>query len=118
MFKLSDQRTAYFDVDETLVMWDTENARAIDLVWIAPAPDSLVGGLKVARNEKHIDILKQLKQIGWNIVVWSQGGSDHAERAIEALGIEEYVDAILPKPELIVDDKEWEEQYIKRMYLT
>lgn len=111
MIKISDKRTAYFDVDETLIMWNADvNDKASVLV------DSDDGCLVTYAHNEHIELMKNLKAIGWNIVVWSQGGPDHAERAIKALKLEKYVDIVMPKPEIIVDDIPFEQQYIKRVY--
>lgn len=109
MQKLIDKRTCYFDVDDTLVMWNYDIKNYIEI-------PSETGAMYVTRNDSHIELLINLKAIGWNIVVWSQGGSDHAERVIKALKLEKYVDIILPKPESYVDDIPFEQQYIKRIY--
>ena len=108
MFKLSDKRTVNFDVDDTLIMWECD-------------PDDptvlYIDGLKCRPHLKHIELLKNLKAIGWNIVIWSQGGADHAANVIKHLELEKYVDVVMSKPEMIVDDLPWDAQYIKRKYL-
>lgn len=110
-FKLADKRTVYFDVDDTLVMWgaDINNPKALIV-------DTDDGAIVVYPHTKHIQLLKDLKAIGWKIVIWSQGSSDHAERVIKKLQLEKYVDIITSKPESYVDDLPFEQQYIKRQY--
>lgn len=108
MFKLSDKRTVNIDVDDTLIMWEATPEKPYTMN---------IDGLKCRPHEKHIELLKNLKAIGWNVVVWSQGGADHAENVVKHLELEKYVDVVMSKPEVIVDDLPWEEQYIKRKYL-
>ena len=47
-----------------------------------------------------------MKARGYSIVVWSAGGSDWAEVAVEALGIEDWVDVVMPKIDFHLDDVE------------
>lgn len=107
---LADKRTTFYDVDETLIMWNPEPGPENILI------DSGEGSILVRPHKIHIQLMKDLKAIGWNIVVWSQGGSDHASRVIKSLDLEAYVDLIIPKPESYVDDIPFEQQYIKRIY--
>lgn len=39
-----------------------------------------------------------------NIFIWSQGGIDYANEIVKKANIEEYVCAVLPKPDLMIDD--------------
>lgn len=55
-------------------------------------------------HKKHVEMLKQFAFRGHTVVVWSQGGSDWAEAAVEALGLQKYVDIIMPKPYWFFDD--------------
>lgn len=106
-----DQRTFYFDCDETLVMWGADiNDKTSVMV------ESDDGVLVTRPHKKHIELLKDLKRAGFKIVVWSQGGSDHAERVVKALKLEEFVDLVIAKPEAYVDDIPFEQQYIKRIF--
>lgn len=110
-FKMSNKKTVYVDVDDTLIMWN------VDL----NDPQSKVlslerGNLVIKLHKRHIDLVKNLYAIGWNVVIWSQGGSDHAEAVIKQIGLENHVDAILPKPEAYIDDKPFENQSIRRIY--
>jgi hypothetical protein len=74
------------------------------------------GNLVVRLHHVHIQLVKDLFAIGWNVVIWSQGGSDHAESVVKQIGLENYIHAILPKPESYIDDLPFEQQYIKRIY--
>jgi hypothetical protein len=45
-----------------------------------------------------------------NIFIWSQGGVEYANEIVEIANIKEYVCAVLPKPDLMIDDlsvKDW-----------
>lgn len=99
------------DVDETLVLWkddptDLQNS-------VIPVAN---GNLIVRFHKRHIQLVKQFYIIGWNVIVWSQGGSDHAEHVIKACGLENYIHAIMPKPDTVLDDKELGEQGIRRSF--
>jgi FMN phosphatase YigB (HAD superfamily) len=110
-FKLSDKRTVFVDVDGTLIMW---GADPLD-------PESKVlslanGSITIKLHKEHIQLVKDLFAIGWNVVVWSQGGSDHAEAVIKQIGLADFVHVITSKPESYIDDVPFEQQYIKRTY--
>ena len=111
MIKADNRKTAYFDCDETLVMWGADPKEADTKVLCLER-----GNLCVKLHKKHIQLLKDLYCIGWGIVVWSQGGVEHATAIVKQLGLEQYVDFVLPKPEMYVDDKPFENQGIRRSY--
>ena len=99
---IKGNKFVYFDVDETLVKWSYDRYEAdkailfeIDMISEYLVPHS-----------KHIELLKRYKTRTKDtvIVVWSQGGWDWAETVVKTLGLEEYVDAILTKPDIYVDD--------------
>jgi HAD superfamily phosphatase (TIGR01681 family) len=53
----------------------------------------------------HVDLLKEYKNRGFVVVVWSMGGWAHAQRIVEALKIERFVDIVMSKPNKYVDDR-------------
>lgn len=108
--KLCPDRVAYVDVDETLISW-TSVENALPLVLSSPK-----GFFTVYPMLKNIELMRELRAVGWEIVVWSQGGADHAERVVQLLGIEHLVDVIISKPSIYVDDLPFEQQMIKRVY--
>ena len=102
----------YFDVDDTLVLWDKNyswNSSGESEIFIEdPYNPTVKLGLKI--HHKHVEDLKAHKDKGDIIVVWSQGGKEWADAVVEALGLRQYVDYTLTKPEIIYDDlpaKEW-----------
>lgn len=110
-FKLEDKRICYVDVDDTLIMWNADindpQSKVIEV---------MNGNLVVYFHKEHIQLIKDLYAIGWNIVIWSQGGSDHAEKVVQACQLENYVHVISPKPENYIDDLSFEAQGITRKY--
>lgn len=101
-FKVPNNKTAYFDVDDTLLMWNIpEGTPENELVGVSYVPEFIEYGLP---NKHNIDLLKKMKRRGHSVVVWSAGGSDWAEAVVQALRLEKYVDAVMPKPDYYIDD--------------
>lgn len=100
MLILPDRPSVYFDVDDTLVLHDRHDLPDEDIIVID------VGNYvySVHPHKKHIKQLKTHKAKGDIIVVWSQGGSEWAERVVKKLELIEYVDVCLTKPERYYDD--------------
>jgi FMN phosphatase YigB (HAD superfamily) len=97
-------RSVFFDVDDTLVIWDWKsvNPEGKGLVTIKD-PNSGVAEL-VHPHLRHIELMRQFKARGHTVFVWSQGGHEWAEATCKALGIENLVDFVLDKPNWYVDD--------------
>ena len=104
MKTITATRSVFFDVDDTLVIWDWKsiNPEGIGLVKITD-PDSGCSVL-VHPHARHIELMRQFKARGHTVVVWSQGGSAWAESVCKALGIELLVDYVMDKPNWYVDD--------------
>lgn len=96
---------AYFDCDDTLVMWDTTliNSNLDKCITFTNPDDSNLKWLLLP-NERTIDALKQCKAAGSTVIVWSAGGWDWALEVVRGLGLEEHVDAVLSKPTRYYDD--------------
>jgi FMN phosphatase YigB (HAD superfamily) len=101
---IKSHKTVYFDVDETLILWEWRifSDDSSHLVCITD-PDSGVSEYGLPHN-RHIDLMRQFKARGHTVVVWSAGGYDWAHRAVVALGIEAMVDVVMSKPDWYVDD--------------
>lgn len=101
MFKIPPGPVAYFDVDDTLLMWDMPKVSR---------EDEIISVTCRGREQKrhinvfNLDLLIKMAQSGHAIVVWSAGGSDWAEAAVKALNIEQYVDVVTAKPTYYIDD--------------
>lgn len=115
IFIASDNQI-FFDVDETLVFWNTNEDPFDDIITIV---DPYISGttIDLVPHDRHISLLKRNKGQGRNIVVWSAGGADWAKTVVYALGIEEYVDVIMAKPTSYVDDTPMEAWGCQRIYL-
>ncbi len=67
-------------------------------------------------NTPLVDWLRKKKSDGFYIALWSSRGIAHAEAAADKAGITDILDAIIPKPTHIVDDKGWSwVKYTKRI---
>ena len=102
MFSCRSGRTAYFDVDDTLLEWQSCNK-------------SDENAVKVVNNGHifykkaiwaNIKALKDHSHAGHIVIVWSKGGVDWANAVIHALSLEKYVDVALTKPDWYYDDQE------------
>ena len=119
-------KTIYFDVDETLIMWegdditsaynDTKNLPNSYAPYIRHDDIIFIDKIPYRKHIYHIDRLIHHKQTGDKIVVWSAGGEKWATRVITELGLIEYVDVILSKPDYYYDDVELKDFKSGRMY--
>lgn len=102
MYKiLPDRETIYFDVDDTLVVWDVWQGREDECLTFEKWK---YNSNNVVPHYEHIAKLKQHKEEGDVIVVWTQGGSEWGEAVVKALNLENYVDIIMNKPDAYYDD--------------
>lgn len=90
--------TAYFDVDDTLVIY-SDKFKEEQILFECY-------GLKyyLAPHLEHIELLKQHKASGYKIVVWSHQGGEWAETVCNKLGISHLVDHFISKPTIFYDD--------------
>jgi phosphoserine phosphatase len=132
----------YFDVDDTLIMWNLPAADDPDVIEItcptsrtqralqdmsddgSLTPDTpnecvSVGSWtqRVKPHKKHIEALKQHYLRGHTVIVWSAGGWEWAEAAVRALGLQPYVHLVIEKPTWYYDDLQANEILGKRYYL-
>ena len=96
--KVFSRPTVFFDVDDTLVMWD-EKVKGNTVCIMCDG--HLV---HMVRNEGNIEELKRHGSRGIDVIVWSKGGAYWAEIVVKALGLERYVAAIMNKPFCYYDD--------------
>lgn len=104
----------YFDVDDTLVIWGKVK-EGEKCVIVTDPYDGSQHYLKPHLG--HLKILRDRKARGATIHVWSAGGWQWAQAVIKALNIEQYVDFVLSKPTMYVDDLEAHEILGERLYL-
>ena len=90
--------TVFFDVDDTLVMWNEKITG--DTVCI-----SCNGHLNhMVINKGNLEELKRHGSRGIDVIVWSKGGVHWAEMVVSALKLEKYVAGIMTKPFCYYDD--------------
>jgi phosphoglycolate phosphatase-like HAD superfamily hydrolase len=99
--------TVYCDVDETLFLWKSKYGKLDDPRCITM--EVFDAKYKVLPHFKHIDLIIKLKSQGYKIVIWSAGGEVWANEAVDKLGLRKFVDVVLAKPTLYIDDKMPEE---------
>lgn len=111
---------AYFDVDETLVLWYPSGSNPADLpeeaIEIVNPEDSTIRCWALP-HAPHINKLKEHKTRGQLVVVWSAGGHAWAEATVKRLGLERYVDVVLAKPAWAWDDLTPNEFIHQRCYI-
>ena len=106
MISLESEPLIFFDVDDTILIWD-DQCMQYDETRIAirdPYNDKIKAYYYLIPHKKHIDILKDHAQKGYSIVVWSSGGALWAKAAVEALGLTDVVTLTMAKPTKYCDD--------------
>ena len=93
---LKQAPTVYCDVDDTLIKWNYDSNKNY--------PNVRIDGIYYQVNSHITTLLVELKKRGHNIVVWSQSGSEWAERVVRALLLHDVVDIVSPKPHIYLDD--------------
>lgn len=97
------ESTVFIDVDDTLVMWGKKAKKGQRLVAVTNPHSGEQHYLMPHKG--HIKVLKDRKARGSFIVVWSSGGYKWSESVIKALKLESYVDLVMTKPHMYIDDK-------------
>lgn len=114
---ISNENVVFFDVDDTLVMWDrTANDPFKTYIYITDPYDEKQMRLEV--HTPHVKLLKNLKARENTIVVWSQSGYEWSEAVVKALNITEYVDYCMTKPKTYVDDLPVTDWLVDRIYIS
>jgi hypothetical protein len=103
LFELKKNNVAYFDVDDTLILYKYPAEREGEALDIC-IEGSLMSA-HVVPHKIHINQLILHKTWGNGVVVWSRSGYDWAKAVIEALHLTEYVDLVVAKPFYYYDDK-------------
>lgn len=128
MIVLPCNQTVFCDVDDTLVMWSAtqEQLDAHGVSITCPGSYAIIDGElvqspswteKLLPHFAHIEQLKKHKARGHTIIVWSAGGWDWAKVAVQALGLEQYVDLVISKPTWSYDDKNPEDFIPKSQWM-
>lgn len=103
-FLLENDTVLFVDCDDTLVMWSWPPEAEKELIHISAKNEPALQNILVWPHKYHIEKIKRFKLRGLSVVVWSQGGYAWANAIVEALGLTEFVDAVMAKPRWVVDD--------------
>jgi len=103
MIEINSDNVAFFDVDETLLMTTIPPNRLGETIQVGIEGSSHT--MTVVPHREHVEQLKRHKQWGNGVVVWSRSGVKWAKAAVVALGLTDYVDAVMSKPFYYYDDK-------------
>lgn len=98
---VDSDRTAFFDVDETLVRMEWDENDKIP---------------RIEPIQEHIKLLKEFAARDFFIVVWSDGGANWAREVVEMYGLTNFVDLVISKPTWYVDDLEATQWAMRRVY--
>lgn len=112
---VKNERIVPVDIDDTLVMHQNYDNIAFPKSIRDPYEDCKY--VEVWPNLPMIKIMKEEHKRGSFVIVWSKGGFAWAEAVIKALQLEEYVDMIMSKPFVYLDDKDVGEWLKDRVYL-
>ena len=97
---LGNELNVFCDCDETLILHTYEECHPpVDIM--CPYENVI---LRFGIHAPHVKLLKDRKQRGSTIFVWSAGGHAWAKAVSEALGLEDVVDHYLSKPFMAIDD--------------
>jgi hydroxymethylpyrimidine pyrophosphatase-like HAD family hydrolase len=102
MVKMPPGPCAFFDIDDTLIIWKDDEGKIRNLPKVEVECRGIMEEYYI--NPYNLDYLKKLATRGHAIVVWSAGGADWAEAVCIALDIEHMVFAAMAKPTYYIDD--------------
>jgi FMN phosphatase YigB (HAD superfamily) len=113
---IGNEQNVFFDCDDTLVMrndneWCPKPAR---LKFVEPLTEEVY---YLSPHIKHIQILKELYERGFTIIVWSAAGPAWAKVVVERLNLTEYVHYHMSKPVKFFDDLPANEILGTRVYI-
>jgi len=116
-YVLDSANNIFFDVDDTLIMWDHKISDNFRLIKVED-PNMPGHMMTFLPHLSHINLLKRNYNQGRIVIVWSAAGSKWASTIVKALKIEEFVTLILEKPKMYCDDTPIEHWAPQRIYLN
>lgn len=118
-FFFDNSDSVFFDVDDTLVIWDhTDEEGKNHTKAIAFADPNITNHIVyLLPHRTHINTLIRNHGRGKRIIVWSAAGARWALEVVEKLGLSPYVNLIMEKPVCYVDDSPMEHWKPKRIYI-
>lgn len=113
---IESEMIVYFDCDDSLCMW-TDNIYlpgGDKIEFEDPYDSSLV---YLIPHYRHIKLLKDYKERGYTVIIWSAAGYRWAQVVAKILELEEYIDYCQSKPIKFVDDLQASEILGDRVYI-
>ena len=103
MVVFKHEHTAFFDCDDTLIMWDENHSQPFEGCVAVTCPHD--GKTSYHRpHKRHISFLKKQAAKGMGVVVWSAAGVGWAKAVVEALGLQDLNILVVSKPTKCIDD--------------
>ncbi len=113
---LKSDHNIFCDVDETLIHHDVKNTVYLDEIIKIKNP--YTGKVReYAIHQRHVELLKSSKSRGRGVIVWSQAGHKWASAVVKALELTKYVDLVMTKPIMHIDDLPCTDWMGNRVYL-
>lgn len=111
---ISNEKTVFFDVDQTLVdkVYSVDGTAEYDIELDYYGE---LGRYKTLK--KNIQQIKAHKERGWFVIVWTHSGPEWGRQVVEKLGLEDYVDIVCNKPLKHFDDLPANEWMGERVFL-
>lgn len=112
---IKSELTAYFDCDDTLVLYQEQKEGDKDEDFVHLNFYGEEKKLKI--HKEHISFLKALKARGYTIFVWSGNGHKWAEEVCKRLKLTPFVDFATGKPTKVIDDLD-ASHWMRTIYIT
>lgn len=101
---ITNDRVVYFDVDDTLVLWDVNLCKKYEHECREFQIPNDRGPVTLLPHKGNISDLIKYSESGYTVIVWSLGGGPWAREVVKKLGLDAHVAACLSKPEVYYDD--------------
>lgn len=103
---IPNENVVVFDVDDTLICWSkTYDKPAKGKIAIKDPYMQVETIYYLKPHSVHVRLLKQYKERGNTIIIWSMAGYKWAHEVAKELGLLNIADIIMTKPNRHVDDK-------------
>ena len=114
MQTLESELVVFYDVDETLILHKMDEFSPYYMRVKSPFIEGKL--IHLLRNEILVEQLKTHYSRGYKVIVWSAQGYKWCQAVIKELGLEQYVNLVMTKPVLYVDDLPVEKFMTNRYY--
>ena len=107
-----------YDVDETLVLhFKSDGSTGPNMSYYSEVSDDFGHSQLIKAHSKHVNLLHNHLQRGYQVIVWSKAGWSWAANVVKFLGLEDENIIVMSKPIAYVDDLEASEFMTNRIYL-